>query len=237
MRVKMSGMQAFAQNVWTVDGPNVRDFGVLFTTRMTVLKLSDGSVWVDSPVPVPFDTLKHITVLGPVSYLVAATPRHVWRLEAWHTLFPKAQVWAPRTTPLTLKKGHLPFTGMLGDAPNPEWADDVDQLAFKGNPLIEEVLFFHKASRTVILDDLIQIHPRVKGKLLRNALFKLEGVASPQGGVPIDIRLSFTRRNLARRSLEKLLSWAFAKLIIGHGVCIEKDAKPFVEQVFHWLRR
>jgi hypothetical protein len=237
MRVKMSGMQAFAQNVWTVDGPYVRDFGVLFTTRMTVLKLSNGSVWVDSPVSVPFDTLKCITALGHVSYLVAATPRHVWRLEAWHTLFPEAQVWAPRTTPLTLKKGHLPFTGMLGDAPNPEWADDFDQLAFQGNPLIEEVLFFHKASRTVILDDLIQIHPRVKGKLLRNALFKLEGVASPQGGVPIDIRLSFTHRNLARRSLEKLLSWDLDKLIIGHGVCIEKDAKPFVEQVFHWLRR
>ncbi len=237
MRVKMSGMQAFAQNVWIVDGPNVRDFGVLFTTRMTVLKLSDGSVWVDSPVPVPFDTLKHITELGPVSYLVAATPRHVWRLEAWHTLFPKAQLWAPRTTPLTLKKGHLPFTGRLSDAPNPEWADDFDQLAFQGNPLIEEVLFFHKASRTVILDDLIQIHARVKGKPLRNALFKLAGVASPQGGIPIDIRLSFTQRKLARRSLEKLLSWDFDKLIIAHGVCIEKDAKPFVEQSFHWLRR
>jgi len=237
MSIKMSGMQAFAQNVWIIDGPNVRDFGILFTTRMIVVKLANGLVWVDSPVSVPFETLKRITELGLVSYLVAATPRHVWRLEAWHTLFPKAQLWAPRTTPLTLKKGHLPFTGMLGDGPNPEWADDFDQLAFKGNPLGEEVLFFHKASRTVILDDLIQIHPRVKGRLLLNALFKLEGVASPQGGVGLDIRLSFTHRNLARRSLEKLLSWDFDKLIIAHGDCIEKDAKPFVEQAFHWLRR
>ena len=66
-------------------------------------------------------------------------------------------------TPFTLKKGHLPFTGILGDAPNPDWADDFDQLAFKGNPLIEEVLFFHKESRTVILDDLIQIHSDGEG--------------------------------------------------------------------------
>jgi hypothetical protein len=138
---------------------------------------------------------------------------------------------------LTLKKGHLPFTGTLGDTPNPQWADDFDQLAFKGNPLIEEVLFFHRASRTVILDDLIQVHPRVKGKPFRNALFKLEGVASPQGGVGLDIRQSFTNRNLARRSLEKLLSWDFDKLIIAHGACIERDAKLFVEQAFYWLRR
>ena len=233
----MSGIQAFAQNVSIVDGPKVRDFGVMFATRMTVVKLANGSLWVNSPVPVPFETLKRIAALGPVSYLVAATPRHVWRLEGWHTLFPEAQLWVPRTSPLTLKKGYLPFTGVLGDAPHPDWADDFDQLVFKGNPLMQEVLFFHRESRTVILDDLIQVHPIVKGKPFRNALFKLVGVASPQGGVALDIRLSFTNRNLARRSLDKLLSWDFDRLIIGHGDCIEKDAKPFVEQAFHWLRR
>ena len=100
----MPELQAFAKNVWLVDGPNVRDFGVVFTTRMIVVKLSDGSVWANSPVSVPFDTLKRITELGPVRYLVAATPRHVWRLEGWHTLFPEAQIWAARTTPFTLKK-------------------------------------------------------------------------------------------------------------------------------------
>ena len=233
----MPGLQAFAENVWIADGPYVRDFGVTFPTRMTVVKLSDGSLWVDSPVSVPFDILKRITELGPVRYLVAATPRHVWRLAAWHTLFPEAELWAPRNTPFTLKKGHLPFTGILGGAPPQAWAGDLDQLTFKGNALIEEVLFFHKESRTVILDDLIQVHPIVRGKPLRNALFKLEGVAPPHGGVGLDIRLSFTNRSLARRSLERLRSWDFDKLIIAHGPCIEKDAKPFVERAFRWLTR
>jgi hypothetical protein len=233
----MADFRAFAENIWIVDGPDVRDMGVMFTTRMTVVKLSDGSLWVNSPVSVPFDTLKRITELGPVRYLLAATPRHVWRLAAWHALFPAAQLWAPRSTPFTLKKGHLPFAGTLEDVPPQGWADDFEQLAFKGNPLIEEVVFFHKQSRSVILDDLIQIHPIVKGKPFRNSLFKLEGVASPHGGVALDIRLSFTNRDLARRSLEKLLSWDFDKLVIAHGVCVEKDAKPFVERAFRWLVR
>ena len=119
MRVFMPDIQAFAPNVWIVDGPRVRDMGVMFTTRMTIVKLSDGSLWVDSPVPVPFETLKGITELGPVRYLVAATPRHVWRLEGWHTLFPEAELWASRPTPFTLKKGHLLFSGTLGDTPIP----------------------------------------------------------------------------------------------------------------------
>jgi len=236
MSPDVPSIQAFARNVSIVDGPNVRDLGVMFTTRMTVVKPGSGSLWVESPVSVPFETLKRIAEWGPVRYLVAATPRHVWRLEGWHRLFPKAQLWAPRITPLTLNKGRLPFTGILGDAPNPDWADDFDQLAFQGNPLAEEVLFFHKESRMVILGDLIQINPMMTGKPLRNAWFKLLGVASPRGGVSLDIRLTFTNRDLARRSLNKLLSWDFDKLIIGHGVCIEKDVKPFVERAFAWLR-
>jgi hypothetical protein len=233
----MPVFEPFAENLWIIDGPPVRDMGVMFTTRMAVVKLSDGSLWVNSPVSVPFDTLNCITELGSVRYLLAATPRHVWRLAAWHTLFPAARLWAPRPTPFTLKKGHLPFTGILGEMPPQAWMDDLDQLAFKGNPLIEEVLFFHKQSRTVIIDDLIQIHSKVRGRPFRNALLKLGGVASPHGGVPLDIRLSFTNRNLARRSLEKLLSWDFDRLVIAHGACIESDAKPFVKRAFRWLAR
>ncbi|MGB7848942.1 MAG: DUF4336 domain-containing protein [Candidatus Acidiferrum sp.] len=181
----MSEFRDFSNNLWIVKGPDLRDFGVMFTTRMTVVKLSDGSLWVDSPVSVPSDALKRIDELGRVKYLVAATPRHVWRLEEWHNLFPTAQLWAPCATPLTLRKRHPEFTGILADTPPQGWADDLDQLAFRGNPLIEEVLFFHKESATVILDDLIQNHPTAKGKPLRNAIFKLAGVAYPHGGVPI----------------------------------------------------
>jgi Domain of unknown function (DUF4336) len=231
----MCELQSFGRDIWIVDGPNVRDAGVLFTTRMVAVKLSEGSLWINSPVPVKFDTLKEITALGPVRYLLAATPRHVWRLAAWHTLFPEAQLWAARPTPFTLKKGHLPLTGILGDEQPQAWKNDFDQLAFKGNRLIEEVFFFHKQSRTLIMDDLIQIHPIVKGKPFSNALWKVEGVVSPHGGVALDFRLSFTNRTLARQSLEKLLSWDFDKLIIAHGPCVQRDAKTFVARAFRWI--
>ncbi len=231
----MSDLFEFAESVWIVEGPSVRDMGFMFTTRMTIVKLRNGSLWVDSPVSVNSETLKHITDLGPVGYLVAATPRHVWRLAAWHTLFPEAQAWVPRPTPFTLKSSGLRVTGTLGDLAPEGWANDLEQLAFKGNPLIEEVIFFHKRSRTVIMDDLIQVHSISKGKPFKNALVRLEGVVSPHGGVGLDIRLSFIRRNLARQSLQKLLSWDFDRLIIAHGPCIEKDAKAFVKRAFRWL--
>ena len=231
----VSGLQPFGKNIWIANGPKVRDMGIMFTTRMTIVKLADDSCWVESPVPVSFDTLKSITELGPVRYIIAATPRHVWRLDGWHTLFPEAQVWTARTTSFTLKKGNLPITGILADTPDRGWADDFDQLAFKGSSSIEEVLFFHRQSHTVILDDLIQTHTIMKGKPFLNALLKLSDAIDPHGGVGIDMRLTFTNRGLARRSLERLLAWDFDKLIIAHGPCVEKDAKPFVERAFRWL--
>jgi Domain of unknown function (DUF4336) len=228
-------LHEFAENIWIVEGPDVRDMGIMFTTRMVIVKLTDGSLWVDSPVPVPFDTLSNISKLGSVRYIIAATPRHVWRLETWHTLFPGAQLWVAPTTPFTLKKGNLPYAGILSDTPEQGWADDLEQLTFRGSPFLKEVLFFHKSSHTMILDDLIQKHVLKKNHPIGNALLKFEGVTSPAGGVGLDIRLAFINRSMARQSLEKLLSWDFDKLIIGHGSCIEKDAKTYVEKAFSWL--
>lgn len=232
----MAPVQPFGDKLWVVEGPPVRDLGLLFSTRMTIARLADGSLWVNSPVPTAFDTLRSVTDLGPVRYLVAATPRHLWRLDAWHTLFPEAELWACPRSPLTLARGRLPLRGVLQDRPPAAWAADFDQVAFMGNPLAQEIAFFHKPSRTVILDDLIQNAPPRPG-LLQNLLLRVEGITNGAGAVPLEIRLTFVNRSAARRSLAKLLAWDFDSLIIAHGACIERGARPFIQQAFRWLDR
>ena len=231
----IASLQPFAENVWTADGVTVRAAGFPFPTRMIVVRLNSRSWWVNSPVLVPRELLDRMAAQGPVRYLVAPTKLHVWRLESWHELFPEAELWAPPQVPREFKG--LPFAGILGDVPPMGWADDFNQLVFRGNLFVEEVYFLRRKSGTVIFGDFIQNHPPAKGRPLRNALVKLAGVAFPQGGVPIDIRLSFTNRRLARRSLEKLLSWDFDKLILAHGVCVEQDARAFVRRAFRWLTK
>ncbi|MEM6422136.1 MAG: DUF4336 domain-containing protein, partial [Pseudomonadota bacterium] len=48
-------MQTFGPQIWTMNGDDVRMFGVLpFTTRMTVVRLGSGGLWLHSPVqPTP----------------------------------------------------------------------------------------------------------------------------------------------------------------------------------------
>jgi Domain of unknown function (DUF4336) len=230
-------LQRFGQNIWIADGPNVRDMGLLFTTRMTVIKLSDGSLWLESPVTPSAETLEQIRQLGAVRYLVAATQRHIWRLSAWHELFPDAQVWAPRNARLAV--GTVPATArdLFTDTPPEEWKQDLEQLAFRGSALLKEVAFFHRISHSVILGDIVQANPIIRGTPFRNILITAFGVAAPDGGVPPDIRLSFRDRDLARQSLDTMLAWNFDKLIIAHGACIRSDAKTYVQNAFRWLTK
>jgi hypothetical protein len=74
-----------------------------------------------------------------------------------------------------------------------------------------------------------------QGDVAGNIVKKIGGVLN--GGVPLDIRLSFINRQLGREVLATLLSWDFDKLIVAHGSCVEHQAKAFVEKAFRWLSR
>ncbi len=228
----MTALRRFGENIWIADGPHVHFMGGTLPTRMIVIKLGDGSLWVNSPVTVPHEVLDEVHAIGSVRYLVAPTPLHVWRLDEWHALYPQAQLWGPPKAP---RSAHLAVAGLLGDDPPPAWAGDIDQMLFKGNLVIEEVEFFHKRSRTLIITDFIQNYPAQDRAFFRNLVKRIGGVLD--GGVPIDIRLTFINRPLARRSLEKLLGWDFDSLIVAHGACVERNAKAFMRRAFHWLSR
>jgi Domain of unknown function (DUF4336) len=233
----VSTLQSFGTDLWIAEGPLVRDTGLMFTTRMTIIRLQDGSIWVESPVPLDQETLNEIRDLGPLNYAVACTQRHVWRLKGWHDQFPETQLWAPGLTSIKTKPDPIPVKDVWTDTPFRGWAEDLEQLVFRGSFALKEVLFLHRRSRTLILGDLIQVNPMLKGRPIRNLVFRLLGAAVPRGGVALDIRLSFRNKDLARQSLDQLLSWDFDKIVISHGDCVTKDAKVFIEDAFRWLTR
>src|SRR6185437_666752 len=138
----MSTLHCFGENIWIADGPRVSAFGpITLPTRMIVVRLGDASVWINSPVDEPSsELLEQIRAIGSVRYLVAPTPLHVWRLKEWRALFPDAQLWDPH---------------MLTDTSPAQWAEDIDQLVFRGNVFLDEVEFFHKPSRVLMVTDFI----------------------------------------------------------------------------------
>ncbi len=214
----MDRLQAFAKNIWVADGPAVRFLGIPFPTRMVVIKLDDGSLWINSPVAATRDQAAQLEDIGSVAHLVSPTPLHDWRLTLWAEFFPCAQIWKART---------------LGDVPPAAWKGEIDQMLFRGSVVLAEAEFFHKPSRTLIMGDFIQNYGFERDRPLLNMLTRLGGVF--EGGVPRDLRLSFIgrrRRRLGDEAVRQLLAWDFDKLIVAHGNLVTSDARPFVRQAF-----
>ena len=220
-------------DLWVADGPVAIDLLVVpYPTRMTVVRLADGGLWVASPVPTPVEVLDALRELGAVRHLVSPTPRHHWRLESWHALFPDAALWSCRTGPFTLGDKRLPATVLTDEAPA-AWAGQLDQAVYRGRGF-EETTFLHRASRTLLVEDIVQSHRPSVGRPLLNGLIRFGNVQAP-GGVPRDIR-AISRRG-ARAWVERVLSWDFDRLVMAHGPVVATGARAYVERAFAWALR
>lgn len=224
-------LQALGEGLWVVDGPAAVDLLVVpYPTRMCVVRLDDGDLWVTSPVTLPYESLGEVVALGPVAHLLAPTPRHHWRLETWHRLFPDAALWSCALGPATLGRRALPAT-RLADLPPPQWSGQIDQVR-DGGVGFEEFTFLHRASGTLLVEDMLQEHP-LRRRPLVDALVRIGGIG-PGGGVPRDIR-ALARPESARRWAEQVLSWDFDTLVMAHGPVITSGAKQWVARAIDWM--
>ena len=134
------------------------------------------------------------------------------------------------------KRADLRFDGELGDRPEPAWAPVIDQLVFRGSRALDEVVFFHRLSRTVVFGDLVEnFDPRTLSRLHR-CVARFGGVLAPNGGTPLDYRLSFLRhRALAREAWRRIEAWAPQRVVMCHGMVVEREAMAFLESAFAWV--
>ncbi|MCB9763727.1 MAG: DUF4336 domain-containing protein [Alphaproteobacteria bacterium] len=148
----MSSIRPLADDVWVVDAP-LSILGLQLGTRCTLLRLADGGLWMHSPVPFDDETRAAIAALGPVRAIVAPNTMHYLYLSAAAEAFPDAQVFV--SAALAKKRPELAHHTPLTEAPPPLWVGEIEQRRFEGSPRLDETVFFHRASGTVVLTDII----------------------------------------------------------------------------------
>ena len=174
----------FGSEIWVGEGPIIPFyFGFSYQTRMVVVRLSDGDLFVWSPIPLSLPMRREVDKLGPVRHLVAPNLLHHLFLAEWKSAYPEARLYA--APGLRRRRGDLTFDFDLVDAPNPRWAADLDQVLMRGSVAMTEVVFFHYRSRTVIFADLIQNLPNGWFKGWRG-LRAIAGIVAPNPGAPRD---------------------------------------------------
>ncbi len=227
-------MQSFGQNIWTMKGDDVRMFGMLpFTTRMTVVRLETGGVWLHSPVlPTP-ERQRTINQLGPVEHLVAPNKIHSLGIKPWKASYPSASVWV--SPEFNQRHPDIAVDAVLTNDVKAPWSDEIGHCVIEGHAVLDEVEFLHKRSKTLIITDYIQKHETAGESWVWRGVKRMAGILGKDGGVPRDIQFSVRDRTAMRRSIDTILAWDFDNLIIAHGHCLHGDAKDHVTRAFDWI--
>jgi len=235
-------LKPVAENIWIVDGPIVRMamYGtrIPFPTRMTIVRLSSGELWCHSPTELTAELKVQVDALGPVRHLVSPNKIHYAHIPTWASVYPEATAWAsPGVRDRAAQQQiDVTFDADLTDEPPPPWSQDLDQLIFRGSRFLEEVVFFHRQSATLILADLIEnFEPEKVGGWWR-WLLRLAGSVDPDGKTPIDLRLTFWgRQEQARRCFERMLRWQPEKVILAHGRWYKHNGTAELRRAIRWL--
>ncbi|MBL9187243.1 MAG: DUF4336 domain-containing protein [Opitutaceae bacterium] len=219
-----------APGLWELNAP-LSVLGMAIGHRMTVARLPDATLWLHSPVEFSAPLASALTELGPVAHILAPNTVHDTYLEAWFGAFPSARFHGARG--FAKYRPDLKFTDTLGDTPAAAWSATFDQHLLRGMPRLNEVVFFHRASRTLILTDLaFNLGPEMP--LLSRALLTLNGCYCKFGPSRL-LKSTIKDRAALRRSLDHVLAWDFDRVIVSHGKNVETDGKGRLREAFAFL--
>ncbi|WP_417836152.1 DUF4336 domain-containing protein [Thalassospira tepidiphila] len=233
-----------ADNVWIFDGPVIgfqyAGLKLPFPTRMTVVRLSDGKLFVHSPIRLTDELKAAVDALGEVAYLIAPNTIHYAGVPDWQKAYPDAKAFcAPGVIKRAKSVGiSVEFDAELADTPEAEWADEIEQVLVRGSYL-NEAVFFHTKSKTLILTDLIENFeaPKIKSPIWR-FMVRLFGTMDPHGSMPRDMRLTFAGyKDGLRKAVQTMIDWNPDYVVLAHGRCYDSRCVDELRRAFSWVLR
>lgn len=215
------------RDIWVAEAP-FKYLGLSVGTRMTVIRLENRELAVISPIQIDKVTSQQLDKLGTVSHIIAPNLYHYLFAADFKALYPQATFWA--TPGLEVKKPELAIDRQI-DSNVDNFPRELDcvlfdgfkTLGFNGIDLVNEWVFFHSKSRTLILTDtafhfddsfplITQFAARVIGSYKSLSPSLLEKAAS-------------TEKAKIKLVVQKILDWDFERVIMAHGSIIEHQGK------------
>ncbi|KAL7532631.1 hypothetical protein ACHAXR_004750 [Thalassiosira sp. AJA248-18] len=210
---------------------------------MVVIRLTnrgDGDcAWIWSPIELSDALSEEIeSKAGPIKYIVSPNKIHNVFLKSFADRYPHAAVYAPPGLKQRKVAVGIRFDAFFGEGePKPEFAEEIDTVIITGSCFMEEVEFFHKASKTAIICDLIQRHPESEMKGFKGLLMKFDGLVGDSGSTPRDWRMTFWPFGKAelRKKRDAIFDWDSENLIIAHGTCVRSGASDVIKKALYWI--
>jgi uncharacterized protein DUF4336 len=208
-------------------------YGAAIPHRMTIIRLRDNTLLLHSPTHCDEPTKRALNELGRVAHIAAPNAMHDLFLQDYAAAFPQARIWIP---PGTRKYfSHVPLAEQLPlNGPAVPWHEDLSFILLEGIPRLNECVFYHPQSSSLIFADLFFNIGNDSPMLIRIAA-RL-GRFYRRLATPPDIRWFLVRDRVAlRRSIQKLRALPFENIIIGHGSNIIGSGSDAFDRAIAWL--
>jgi hypothetical protein len=205
-----------------------------FTTRMTVVRLSSGDLFLHSPIKFTATLAEALRSLGRIRHLVSPNQFHYAHIGEWSKVFTEAITWAsPGVRQRALARhADVTFARDLETDPPEAWRRDMDQTLFPGG-YFKEFIFFHHVSKTLILTDtIINLELDMIDEPWRTAT-KLTRMDYPHGQTFFGMRLPILlQRQKAKAVIGKIRSWQPRRVILSHGRCFDANEDEIIRRIF-----
>lgn len=232
-------LKPICRNIWIADGGWISFYGLPYPTRMTIIRLVDGGLWVHSPIAFDQGLADSIAEIGPVRHIIAPNWIHYAWMPQWQNLFPDAVSWgSPGVLERARSRGvALALDHILDDGAPNEWRGQIDQ-RLAASDYHKELVFFHRSSRTLVLTDLIENFEARKMPWWTRPLLKLFRVCHPDGRMPRDMALGFrNHRNHLRDVVQTMIGWQPERVILAHGLCYAENGEQQLRRAFRDVLR
>ena len=224
-------LHQLANDLWAATG-RVRFLGHWVPTRMLVIRLPNGALWVHSPIALDPEIVRDVASLGRVGHLIGSSKYHHLWLADWARHYPDTKVHGAPGLPE--KRPAITFHEVLGDEAPADWRGVLDQIVFRGLPIFNEVIFLHRASRTLVVTDLVFNVYEAEG-VLAPLVMRLDGMWK-RFGPSRSLRLMMSRnRERAKEDLKRIQQWNYDRVIMAHGRVMEGGGREAMESAFAFL--
>ncbi|HET7536168.1 MAG TPA: DUF4336 domain-containing protein [Candidatus Didemnitutus sp.] len=220
-------------DLWVCRVP-YRALGLAIGRQLVAVRLPRGGLWIHSPIPVTNELRRELAELGEVRHVVGPNCYHDECLREFQQAYPHALFHA--APGLAKKKPDVRFGAELSDinVPHPDWAPVLEQHLVAGTPKLNEVVFFHRASRSLMLADLA-FNFQPPAPFLTMLVLRVYGIWGKFAASRF-LRRLVVNPTATRASLDRILAWDFDRIIVGHGDNIETGGKRVFREAFSFLR-
>jgi hypothetical protein len=199
-------------SIWVTERP-VWFGGVRLRSRTTVVRLPGNALWVHSPCSPTDEVCAALDALGEVRWIVVPNRFHHLQTPATAARYPKARVVGPKSA--ESRNSRVKVT--LGpDAPEYVGATpELTPIQVKGVPFLDETVFFHAASGSLIAADLL-IAACARDHFTWRAAARLFG-RYERAKTPPDVWWSTRASAAAAESIAQLRALPLQRILVAHA--------------------